>query len=61
VVYAVEGDPTRRPFDPDRVAKHAYDIWHLQDEVYVIDSFPSLGKLFRDWARKYGLIEADAA
>lgn len=51
----------RHPFEPDVVAATPYDIWHLQEDVFVIRSFPDLGQRFREWARRWGLLDAAAA
>lgn len=44
-------------FDIDQVAARAYDIWHLQEDVFVIDSFPQLSASFRDWASRQGILD----
>ena len=43
---------TRRPFDPDIVAATPYDIWHFQDQLFVIDSFDHLGDAFDAWVKR---------
>lgn len=45
----------RHRFDVDVVSKRDYDIWHLQEDVFVIPSFEELGKSFRQWAARQGL------
>ena len=47
----------RHPFDVNMVAKRLYDIWHLQEDVFVIDSFESLGKNFRLWAKQHDILD----
>lgn len=50
------GDQCRRHrFDIEAVAQRDYDIWLLQADVFVIESFISLGQEFRGWARRQGL------
>lgn len=56
ISHCLSDNCTRLPFDPSVVAQHDYDIWHLQDVVYVISGFGSLGTLFRDWARDENLL-----
>jgi len=47
------------PFSVDQVAQKTYDIWHLQEEVFVINSFEQLGKSFREWAARQGLFASE--
>lgn len=47
----------RQPFEIEKVAHQPYDIWHLQEKVFVIESFPKLGKDFRDWARAHKILD----
>jgi phenylalanine-4-hydroxylase len=42
----------RKPFDPEEVAATAYDIWHFQDVLFVIESFDQLGDAFDGWVRR---------
>lgn len=44
------------PFDVNLVAKTDYDIWHLQESVFVIPSFNELGRDFRAWAKTHGIL-----
>ena len=41
----------RHNFEIETVSRKTFDIWHLQEEVYVIKSFPDLGYEFRAWAK----------
>ena len=43
-------------FDPDRVSKQEYDVWHLQPILFAIESFKQLEDGFRTWIKKQGLI-----
>jgi len=43
-------------FDPDRVAKQEYDVWHLQPILFAIESFQQFEDGFRTWTKKQGLI-----
>jgi phenylalanine-4-hydroxylase len=45
----------RIPFSADAIAAKSYDIWHLQEEVFVIESFEQLGREFRAWAGRHGI------
>jgi phenylalanine-4-hydroxylase len=44
------------PWDVNVVAKKDYDIWHLQEEVFVIPSFNELGSSFRGWAKAHQIL-----
>jgi phenylalanine-4-hydroxylase len=45
----------KRPFAADEVARQPYDIWHLQGELFVVDSFEALEAAFDAWAAGHGL------
>jgi phenylalanine-4-hydroxylase len=53
--FCVSPKCRHHPFDIDVIAKRDYDIWHLQEDVFVIPSFEKLGKDFRNWAKGYGI------
>lgn len=42
----------RKPFNPDVAAATAYDIWHFQDVLFVIESFDQLSDAFVDWVSR---------
>lgn len=56
LLFARSNKCKKRPFVVETVAAQNYDIWHIQDEVFVIDSFEQLGKDFRSWAGKNELL-----
>jgi phenylalanine-4-hydroxylase len=56
IQFCLSDKCTRHPFDIDIIAKRPYDIWKLQDHVFVIPSFEKLGKDFRAWARSWNLL-----
>ena len=43
-------------FDPERIVKQEYDVWHLQPILFAIESFKQLEDGFTDWTNKLGLI-----
>lgn len=43
-------------FDPERIVEQAYDVWHLQPLLFVIDSFEQLADGFEAWARGRALL-----
>ena len=49
----------RHPFDVETVSQRAYDIWKLQEDVFVIESFQQLGTEFRSWASERARGEFD--
>lgn len=44
----------RLPFDPQRIAAQDYDVWHLQERLFVIETFDELADGFESWARARG-------
>jgi phenylalanine-4-hydroxylase len=50
--FCVSDKCKKLPFHIDAVASKDYDIWHLQEEVFVIPSFNDLGQQFRAWAKR---------
>lgn len=46
----------RHPFVIDKVAQQTFDIWHLQEDVFVIKTFAELGRDFRRWADAKGIL-----
>ncbi len=56
VTHALSDQVTKHPFDPARIVEQDYDVWHLQDVLFVLDSFDQLVDGFRDWTRSRGLL-----
>lgn len=57
VTHALSDEVTVHPFDPDKIVEQDYDVWHLQDELFAMDSFEQLVEGFRDWTRRRGLLD----
>jgi phenylalanine-4-hydroxylase len=55
VLFSLSDKPTKRPFDIDVIANKPYDIWHMQEELFVIESFDQLELEFDRWTRQQGL------
>ena len=55
VAHALSDAVRLRPFDPAAIAEQDYDVWHLQDTLFVLDSFDQLVDGFKTWARGQGL------
>lgn len=60
VTHALSDQVTVLPFEPDRIVDQDYDVWHLQDVLFVLDSFEQLVTGFRDWTRKHGIAGAES-
>lgn len=46
----------RHPFEIDKVAEQTFDIWHLQEDVFVIDSFTQLDRDVKAWAARHQIL-----
>ncbi len=44
------------PYRPETLAAQAYDIWHFQDTLFVIESFDQLEHEFVRWAKDHRLL-----
>ncbi|PHV10669.1 phenylalanine 4-monooxygenase [Chitinimonas sp. BJB300] len=56
VLYSLSDGPKKLPFDLDEIANKTYDIWHMQEELFVIESFDQLEDSFYAWAHNHGLL-----
>lgn len=56
VTHALSDEVTVHEFDPDKIVEKDYDVWHLQDELFVLDSFEQLTDGFRTWTTTKGLL-----
>lgn len=56
VLYSLSEKPAKHPFEIEVVAAKPYDIWHMQEELFVIESFDQLEFEFDRWARRQGLL-----
>lgn len=56
VKHALSDEVEKVPFEPDRLVEQDYDVWHLQDLLFVLDSFEQLVEGFRNWTGKKGLL-----
>ena len=56
VLYSLSDKPKRYDFDIDTIAAKPYDIWHMQEELFVIESFDQLEGKFDEWSRRQGLL-----
>lgn len=56
VTHALSDEVTKYPFDPEKIVEQDYDVWHLQDILFVLESFDQLVDGFRSWTRSRGLL-----
>ncbi|MFW5972469.1 MAG: phenylalanine 4-monooxygenase [Bacteroidota bacterium] len=56
VTHALSEEVTKIPFDTEKVVEQDYDVWHLQDVLFVLDSFEQLVGEFRSWTFSRGLL-----
>lgn len=57
VTHALSDEVTVHDFDPEKIVEQDYDVWHLQDELFVLDSFEQLKNGFGKWTRERGLLD----
>lgn len=57
VTHALSDEVTRYDFDPEKIVEQDYDVWHLQDVLFVLDSFDQLVDGFKRWTRSRGLLD----
>lgn len=43
-------------FNPDRIVKQKYDVWHFQPILFAIESFEQLEIGFKEWTRSKGIL-----
>lgn len=56
VEHALSDEVTVHPFDPTEIVQHEYDVWHLQEELFLLHSFEQLVAGFSEWGRRRGLL-----
>lgn len=57
VTHALSDAVTTRPFDPEGLVDTDYEVYHLQETLFVMDSFEQLLEGFRRWTRKHALLK----
>jgi len=55
--YSLTDKVKKRPFDLAVMSEQDYDVWHMQELLFVIESFEQLEQGFYDWAVANGLLE----
>lgn len=56
VEHALSDEVEVRSFSSKGVITQDYDVWHLQEILFAIDSFEALESAFRTWAQGQGLL-----
>ncbi len=56
VIYCLSDKVKVHEFDITKVTKQEYDIWHMQEELFVIESFEQLEKKFTEFGKTLGLL-----
>ena len=57
VVHALSDQVTKAPFSTEDIIQQEYDVWHLQNLLFVLDSFDQLVEAFKGWTHENGLLE----
>ena len=57
VTHALSDEVTTVAFDPDVLVNTDYEVYHLQDTLFVMESFEQLLDGFRRWTRENGLLK----
>jgi phenylalanine-4-hydroxylase len=52
ILHALSDKVERLPFDPAVVCETEYDVWHMQDKLFVIESFEKLENDFSAWVEE---------
>ena len=55
VLFSLSDKPKKLKFNIDTIAAKPYDIWHMQEELFVIESFDQLESEFDAWTARQGL------
>lgn len=55
-LYSLSDKPKRIPFNIEAIAAKPYDIWRMQEELFVIESFDQLESEFDRWSKAQGLL-----
>lgn len=56
VLFSLSEKTKKIPFDLDVISAKPYDIWRMQEELFVIQSFDQLESEFDRWAKAQGLL-----
>mgnify|MGYP006278919151 FL=1 len=57
VTHALSDNVTPLAFDPDVLVNTPYEVYHLQETLFVMESFEQLLDGFKRWTRENGLLD----
>jgi phenylalanine-4-hydroxylase len=57
VTHALSDNVETKPFDPETLVNTDYEVYNLQDTLFVMDSFEQLLDGFKRWTRSHGLLD----
>lgn len=55
VIHCLTEKVEKIEFDPNIVSETEYDVWHMQEKLFVIESFESLEEKFYNWIKENNL------
>lgn len=56
VSFSLSAATNKHPFDIDTIVAMPYDIWRMQETLFVIESFDQLEHTFAEWTVRHGLL-----
>lgn len=56
LAHALSDQVEVKPFSPEAIVEQDYDVWHLQDALFALESFDQLVDGFRRWTTAIGLL-----
>ena len=56
ILYCLSDQVKKMPFDLDVIANTEFDIHHMQDLLFEIESFDELEQKFKAWAKKHSFL-----
>lgn len=56
VLFSLSEKANKHKFDIEAVAQRPYDIWHMQGDIFLIESFDQLESELDRWAKGQGLL-----
>lgn len=56
VAHSLSENVTVLDFDPEKIIRQEYDVWHLQPILFAVDSFEQLEEGFTGWAKSAGIL-----
>jgi phenylalanine-4-hydroxylase len=54
--YSLTDKVEKRTFDLEKMSEQDYDVWHMQELLFVIESFEQLEQGFKEWATSKSLL-----